>query len=167
MASQELSPPVGRARGGEDDPQKPAYGASCNGCGLCCTATACSLAMAFVDGAVEGQRCPALEWTDNRFWCGLYRHPERYVRHTLWRELSGKRSRFRGSIAKDLFRGGCDSGAPDGIGVDDFLGWTAAEYAAHAFETGLTWGVRGAGPRGAPPLRAIPADPLNIPRDEP
>ena len=56
---------------------KPAYGQPCNGCGVCCIATPCLLATDMI-GATEG-RCPALEWEDGRFWCGLLRNAHKYL----------------------------------------------------------------------------------------
>jgi hypothetical protein len=108
-------------------PAKPAYGAACNGCGLCCTATPCGLAMALVAGAQKGQPCPALEWEDGRSWCGLVRHP-----YTHARGLKGMRPEadLGTMFAEDLggVGTGCDSGPPYGGGFDELVGMTAAEY---------------------------------------
>lgn len=122
-----------------DAPRKPSYASPCNGCGLCCTATACSLALAFVAGAEDGSPCPALEWSEGRSWCGLLRNPAKHVTPLLWLAIRRRQTRFQASIAEDLIKGGCDSGALGGIGEDEWLGWTAAEYADHAAEFGLTW----------------------------
>lgn len=56
---------------------KPAFGVECNGCGLCCLMEPCSLAEEFLD--VSSGRCPALEWEEGRFWCGLVRSPSKYL----------------------------------------------------------------------------------------
>lgn len=58
-------------------PPKPSYGAPCNGCGVCCKAIPCVLARDLI-AAVEGP-CPALEWEDGRYWCGLLRAPHRHI----------------------------------------------------------------------------------------
>ncbi len=56
---------------------KPRWGASCNGCGLCCALEPCQLAVEFLN-APEG-RCRALEIEDGRAWCGLVRRPAHYL----------------------------------------------------------------------------------------
>ena len=54
---------------------KPAYGATCNGCGVCCKTTLCPVAeMAF--GRSEPAPCPALVWDAGRYWCGMVRREE-------------------------------------------------------------------------------------------
>ena len=58
-------------------PEKPAYGDPCNGCGMCCLAVPCVLAEEFI-GAKEGP-CPALEWDDGRYWCGLLRNAHKHI----------------------------------------------------------------------------------------
>jgi hypothetical protein len=70
-------------------PDKPAEGAPCNGCGVCCISALCGLAALALHGPevtflseVCGEQlagpCPILEWEDGRAWCGFIRHPERY-----------------------------------------------------------------------------------------
>ncbi len=56
--------------------RKPPEGAACNGRGLCCAVQLCALAVEFLDSAAAP--CPAMEFADSRFWCGLVRHPNRY-----------------------------------------------------------------------------------------
>jgi hypothetical protein len=58
-------------------PRKPPEGASCNGCGLCCAVQLCALAVEFIPEAAAP--CPAMEFADGRFWCGLARRPSRYL----------------------------------------------------------------------------------------
>ena len=58
-------------------PEKPQEGAPCNGCGLCCAAEPCGLAVELL-GATAGP-CPAMEFVDGRFWCGLVRNPSTYL----------------------------------------------------------------------------------------
>jgi hypothetical protein len=66
-----------RSRGvGPGPPRKPAEGEACNGCGLCCAIALCPLAAEFLDAAEPP--CPAMEFADGRFWCGLARRPSRY-----------------------------------------------------------------------------------------
>jgi len=56
-------------------PAKPAEGAPCNGCGLCCLTEPCPL------GALVSRRrkgaCAALKWSDvdRRYWCGMVADP--------------------------------------------------------------------------------------------
>lgn len=51
-----------------DAPPKPAVGAACNGCGVCCLAEPCPL------GAILSRRlkgaCVALQWDGARYVCG-------------------------------------------------------------------------------------------------
>lgn len=86
-------PEIGRA------PAKPEMWESCNGCGVCCAAYPCQVARDFLD-APEGLPCPALEFREGRYWCGLAGI------------LAGQARR-----AFDLVMGiglGCDSDAPAG-----------------------------------------------------
>ena len=58
---------------------KPAFGAPCNGCGWCCWATACAIAIQHFAGARADEPCPALEFEDGRSRCGLVRRPGHYL----------------------------------------------------------------------------------------
>ena len=50
-------------------PAKPAPGAPCNGCGVCCLAETCPIGrIRFLQ--IRGP-CPALRWRDERYECGL------------------------------------------------------------------------------------------------
>ena len=89
-------------------PDKPDYGARCNGCGLCCAAEPCPVAFVFLF-QFRG-RCRALLWQEDakRYVCGMVVFPDRYVRliPESWRERAG---RF---IAKRIAAGdGCDFSA--------------------------------------------------------
>ncbi|MFT4012323.1 MAG: hypothetical protein QM682_02760 [Paracoccus sp. (in: a-proteobacteria)] len=56
---------------------KPPHGQPCNGCGLCCMAERCPLAVVVFG---PGDRCPALEDQGGlRFGCGLIANPLRYA----------------------------------------------------------------------------------------
>lgn len=63
---------------------KPAIGAPCNGCGLCCLTRVCgagSFALGLVDRygeRVDGP-CPALEAEGATFVCGLVKRPKYYL----------------------------------------------------------------------------------------
>lgn len=87
----------------ERAPEYPGYGKPCNGCGFCCAAQPCGLAEEFL-GAKEGP-CPAMEFADGRFRCGLVAHPSDYLGFPdFGNELVG------GMIAEALGIGkGCDS----------------------------------------------------------
>jgi hypothetical protein len=53
----------------EHAPDKPAFGATCNGCGLCCAVEVCRIGqMAFGDVPAP---CPGLTFVQGRFWCQL------------------------------------------------------------------------------------------------
>lgn len=56
---------------------KPKFGDSCTGCGYCCTAQPCALAVEFLKCS-EGP-CVALEAQGGRFVCGLVRNPLGYL----------------------------------------------------------------------------------------
>lgn len=60
-------------------PEKPALGAPCNGCGVCCALETCPAArLLFLQ---RHGPCRALEWNDaeRRYHCGLLRHPEAHI----------------------------------------------------------------------------------------
>lgn len=61
-------------------PAKPAVGAPCNGCGLCCAAEPCPLSRLLL-GHRQGA-CPALQWdaAATRYACGLVQAPARHLR---------------------------------------------------------------------------------------
>lgn len=56
-------------------PAKPAPGAPCNGCGVCCLAEPCPLGM-LVSGSRTGS-CHALRWdaAQSRYLCGMVSQP--------------------------------------------------------------------------------------------
>ncbi len=60
-------------------PKKPAEGAPCNGCGVCCAAEPCPL------GVLASRRrrgpCAALVWSpdDERYRCGWLTDPQRWL----------------------------------------------------------------------------------------
>lgn len=56
---------------------KPKFGAPCNGCGHCCKTVACSISRNLLKSAVVP--CIALESDGMRYWCGMVKHPERYM----------------------------------------------------------------------------------------
>ncbi len=98
-----------------DAPAKPAYGAVCNGCGVCCLAEPCPAAHTWL-GARTGS-CPALEWqtAGEVYRCGLLQHPQHYLRW-LPAALAPVARRW---LARGIAAGsGCDSDAE----VDDQFG---------------------------------------------
>ena len=60
-------------------PTKPAEGAPCNGCGVCCAAEPCPLGM-WVSRRRRGT-CAALSWdaSDDRYRCGVLVAPKRWL----------------------------------------------------------------------------------------
>ena len=60
-------------------PAKPAFGAPCNGCGVCCLVAPCPLGM-LVSRRRSGA-CSALHWSDEaqRYQCGLLMAPQRLL----------------------------------------------------------------------------------------
>ena len=66
-----------------DAPPKPALGAACNGCGVCCAAEPCPAGM-LISGRRHGS-CKALVWRDAlpgqaaRYLCGLLVEPARFT----------------------------------------------------------------------------------------
>lgn len=64
-------------------PLKPALGAPCNGCGVCCAAEPCPLGV-LVSRSRQG-RCAALQWSDEDglYRCGLVAQPAAFLPRTL------------------------------------------------------------------------------------
>ena len=89
-------------------PDKPEYGARCNGCGMCCAAGPCPVALVFLS-QFRGE-CRALLWQDEnkRYVCGMVVCPDRYVRVIP----HGFRERFGKFFASRIAAGaGCDFAA--------------------------------------------------------
>lgn len=85
-------------------PEKPVYGAPCNGCGICCAAAPCPVAFVFLF-QFRG-KCRALLWQGDRYVCGMVFSPDHYVKLITgrWRESGGRF--FASRIASGA---GCDS----------------------------------------------------------
>lgn len=62
-----------------DAPPKPAWGAACNGCGLCCAAEPCPLGM-MLSRRRHGA-CVALAWDEDQrlYRCGVLTQPARWL----------------------------------------------------------------------------------------
>lgn len=60
-------------------PEKPALGAPCNGCGVCCAAEPCPVSLALL--WPHRRPCRALEWhaDQQRYLCGILRQPTDYL----------------------------------------------------------------------------------------
>jgi hypothetical protein len=72
----------------EHGPNKPKRGEPCNGCGYCCAAEVCEIGLhAF--GASTPAPCPALEFRDGRFWCGIVRKMDEVPEGKILRMLLG------------------------------------------------------------------------------
>lgn len=92
-------------------PAKPAEGAACNGCGVCCLIEPCPVGM-LVSRKRRGA-CLALQWSDDdaRYRCGMVTQPEVHLPRALVARpaLRGFASRWaRRVIAAGA---GCDSSA--------------------------------------------------------
>lgn len=87
-------------------PPKPVYGSVCNGCGVCCAAEPCPVAMIFLL-QLRG-RCRALMWQDDasRYVCGMVICPDRYMTLVPLRWRQGLGRWFASRIAAGK---GCDS----------------------------------------------------------
>jgi hypothetical protein len=64
------------------DRDRPGFGQPCNGCGHCCREEACDLSVQYLKSTVAP--CIALEFDDGRYWCGLIRHPAKYLGLKEW-----------------------------------------------------------------------------------
>jgi hypothetical protein len=87
-------------------PEKPLFGTPCNGCGVCCAASLCPVAVVFLF-QIKG-KCRAMLWQDGRYVCGMAVSPDLYIKliPEKGRELSARF--FASRIAAGL---GCDSTA--------------------------------------------------------
>lgn len=87
-------------------PPKPAFGAACNGCGVCCAAQPCPVSRLLL--AHRSGACPALQWQapDRRYVCGMVTAPASYLRWLPRRWNAFASRRFARWIAAGL---GCDS----------------------------------------------------------
>jgi hypothetical protein len=92
-----------------DAPEKPAVGAVCNGCGVCCSIAPCPLSRALL-GHRQGT-CPALEWAGERYVCGLATAPGKHLR---W--LPGRFAPLAARLARRWISSGsgCDCDATVG-----------------------------------------------------
>ena len=87
-------------------PAKPATGAPCNGCGICCAAEPCPVSR-YLLGHRAGA-CPALQWHEpqHRYVCGMVAAPAGFMR---WLPES-LQAPFRRLIRRWIAAGiGCDS----------------------------------------------------------
>lgn len=84
-------------------PAKPAEGATCNGCGVCCSAEPCPLGQ-WLSRSRTGA-CAALDWDDGavRYHCGVLATPSRWL---PWLPAAAARALARRWIAAGA---GCDS----------------------------------------------------------
>ena len=87
-----------------DAPLKPAWGAACNGCDVCCLTEPCPVGM-LVSRKRRGA-CSALVWSEPaaRYHCGLLTDPQRSIRPAWLARLVGRFARRW--IAAGI---GCDS----------------------------------------------------------
>lgn len=62
-------------------PEKAPKGSPCNGCGYCCAAEQCLISLELF-GPV-GAPCPAMQFADGRFYCGVLREAPPTVQPTI------------------------------------------------------------------------------------
>lgn len=92
-------------------PRKPAFGAPCNGCGVCCAASPCPVARVFL-GQWRGA-CRALCWDGaaGRYRCGMLHAPAEHLR---WLPAVAEGC-FRRAVRRWIAAGaGCDSATEAG-----------------------------------------------------
>ena len=89
-----------------DAPAKPATGAPCNGCGLCCLVEPCPVGI-LVSRRLHGS-CKALLWSQElaRYQCGMVSAPGRFVPVTGPRMAAWVARLARRMISADV---GCDA----------------------------------------------------------
>ncbi|MFZ6755084.1 hypothetical protein ACO0KY_17075 [Undibacterium sp. Dicai25W] len=91
-----------------DAPVKPEVGQPCNGCGVCCAAEPCPVALFFLWQRVGS--CQALVWDDGQkmYRCGMSTQPARYL---VWLPLRWQ-SWFARRVRRWISAGvACDSSA--------------------------------------------------------
>lgn len=54
-------------------------GDKCNNCGECCNALPCGIALELIEGCNPPGPCPALEFKDGKYYCGLLIHSSQYI----------------------------------------------------------------------------------------
>lgn len=92
-----------------DAPPKPAFGAPCNGCGVCCLAEPCPLGMV-VSRRRQGA-CDALRWraAERRYVCGMVADPAELM-GPRWRALHWTAPLLRRLARRWISAGsGCDA----------------------------------------------------------
>ena len=85
-------------------PEKPAFGAPCNRCGVCCAAEPCPIGRLLF--ARRHGHCPALQWDGSAYACGLIVAPEHHLPWLpkRWRHVAAR------MFARSISAGkGCDS----------------------------------------------------------
>jgi len=89
-------------------PAKPAFGAGCNGCGLCCASEPCPVGMVIFRR--RSGACPALTWDEasRRYVCAVVRDPASVLPWLPVRWAERLRPLFVRWIAAGK---GCDSSA--------------------------------------------------------
>ncbi|MFN7695001.1 MAG: hypothetical protein ACK5O3_13280 [Burkholderiales bacterium] len=91
-----------------DAPAKPAFGAPCNGCGVCCLAEPCPLGV--LASRKRQGACSALEWDDaeRQYRCGMLRSASTHLWGRAWPRIDGLLGRLSARwIAAGI--GGCDA----------------------------------------------------------
>ncbi len=102
-------------------PPKPAVGAPCNGCGLCCLAEPCPVGV-LVTRRTTGA-CQALQWsaTAARYECGMLTHPTHHLGLPRWLGFLGLERMSPKSPLNRLLRRWSARMIAAGIGCDAAL----------------------------------------------
>lgn len=122
---------------------KPKPGARCNGCGECCIASPCHLAIGVLK-AMPGVMCPALEREGVHFVCGLVRNPQAYdpVRVAIF----GLEETQDAAVLLVGAGNCCDSWRPDDTddeiaAMEILCGSFRNAHAGEIVEAGIIWGL--------------------------
>lgn len=126
----------------EDAPERPAYGAPCNGCGVCFIQEPCPLAVRVFRIGYQSGRCPALEHDAGAYRCGLVVNPGRYAKA---RAVARGRKALADAAALLVGAGlGCDYRTEASAETDEIrsrMATTVRTRRKDADRAAIAWGV--------------------------
>ena len=97
--------------------QKPKFRDPCNRCGECCRASHCQVGVFVFSPSDEYTQCPALEYHDGMFSCGLTLRMDHYIALQWPEEDRGFFRALVGPLVRDCLGIGQGCGMPDEEGV--------------------------------------------------